>query len=1310
MMTLAATIGFAAQAPDQPRFRTSLQVSAIEITMDVRDAKGNIPTDLTPSDFEVLEDGKPVKIIGLERIAESIGESAGTASLTSEKTSEAEGGKNVSIVVYFEDDLLSPQSLRDAAARLAGQVDTLTRLGTVEIVAADPSPKVLVPATRDRAELVEALANLAREGIGRRRLLNVRRRFVEEMNGIAESSFAMQGMGSQMTVVALAQRKARLILTSVAEEERIIRERHDQLIRYLTGAHGAEGTKALVLISDGYDLDPVDFYQGFVNVPAVERELQPQLQQRSSEPANEELAKEISSYGWIALSVASGYMVPIAGSDASIRGDDRMQSFLKPGGGGTGEAKFLFTHPLDVLDSYADATGGQVITDVGKIGSLVERLTQRYRLTYQVSRFGDTKLHRVTVKSKRPGLVINAQQWVGFQPLEVLAEARARTALEGRIDPGDLAVAARALPASKSGTVKLDVRTGFGALDALRPQLKSTSLRFTIAVDGKAGPVTHVETRDHVDLATNEGIEWDPEIRVSSDATKIAIVVEELSTGAWGEALIPLSGSTEPALSASTEATAASVVDSASWRAALERAKRENKLVFARFGCSSDQYHACAMVAEKEKALLADPIVSRRLGRFVPFESTRPYFEMKGSPNGPAKLYLTNHDGVPATFIIFDPWGTRRMAFSVDSPEIVAGWLEAASTGAPKFIDGAIRLRGGDESTGHLAIGVGYLDAQQYGDAKSELDLARAAALKNGKASLAQSIEAQLAWVEFLEGKHDEALAAVEAIAKNPVDGSAAAAAWLARATMESRTAQNDRPVVEALKKAVDAAPEGSEYAKIAIDALRALGEWKRESAAPNSTNEDIRVVPPPRSALIGRQKFTTLIFNPEIRRVRFLLDDVEAANVKEPPFSARIDLGKIPRVRWVKAEAYDGEGKLVGVDAIPVNGRADDFSVKILTPETPKASGKTAVELAVHAPEGKKVAGVEVYWNELLVGRMSRPPWRRSVALPETPVPGYLRAVATLDDGTTAEDVKMVNAEGATASVKIDLVELYATVEHADGTPVASIAPSDLVVEEDRRRERVDRVVPAASIPLTLGLLIDTSGSMKSVMVPMQEAAIRFLEQTLTENDEAFVAEFKTRPHLVTPATGELKVLSKEIIDTVAGGRTAVWDSIAFALMQFQGLGGRKALVVLTDAQDNNSVYSLNTCMDLAKRTGVPVYVVYINSKPGEQGLYGWHDTTERTVAVRSASGGFSALDNRRGIYDMKRLSSGSGGLFLELKGFDQLEKRYSEIRTELRNQQLIVYHSHSDKPSDRWRRVKVKATVSGVEIRTVSGYYPRE
>jgi Ca-activated chloride channel family protein len=300
----------------------------------------------------------------------------------------------------------------------------------------------------------------------------------------------------------------------------------------------------------------------------------------------------------------------------------------------------------------------------------------------------------------------------------------------------------------------------------------------------------------------------------------------------------------------------------------------------------------------------------------------------------------------------------------------------------------------------------------------------------------------------------------------------------------------------------------------------------------------------------------------------------------------------------------------------------------------------------------------------------------------------GYVRVVAMLDDGTVAEDVAFMNGPRAGERIDVNLVELFVVVTNDQGRPVRGLTQDDFRVREQGRDQEIAGFSDAGDLPLTLGMAIDSSASMFVKLPTVQRAAIRFLRSTFTEQDRAFVVDFDDQPRLVRATTHQLESVERSIESLEPSGRTALWESIVYSLVQLQGVRGRKALIVFSDGADEDDNFPFTSCLSFAKKMGVPIYLILMKRKPRESaGL---------SLFIRSFE---TKVD---------RLVASTGGRVFYAKEYENLDEVYDEIETELRSQYLLTYYPKSNGGNASWRHVDVQVVRQGLRPRTLSGYWP--
>ncbi len=441
-----------------------------------------------------------------------------------------------------------------------------------------------------------------------------------------------------------------------------------------------------------------------------------------------------------------------------------------------------------------------------------------------------------------------------------------------------------------------------------------------------------------------------------------------------------------------------------------------------------------------------------------------------------------------------------------------------------------------------------------------------------------------------------------------------------------------------------------------------------------------LKLIGPEGEAVSGIHRFEAVV-REEVRRVRFTVNGEEILVKNRAPFDVDLDLGALPRLTTVAAIGYDAAGEEIARDQIALNVGRERFYVRLL-PISPgdTRGGKVRVAVEVNVPSDAELQQVEMYWNDTLLATDAEPPFEAWVALDGGGDFGYLRAVATQTDGRVAEDLQFVNAPEFGTVVEVTAVELPVTVYDKDDKPVESLQQEDFRVREDGVEQAISHFSLHRDLPVRLGIVIDTSGSMEKTLPTVQLVVMGFLRDLLRPQDRAFIETFSDRPDLLAPFTADFGTLENALLALYPDRETALYDSVIMGLFQFSGVRGRKAMVVLTDGEDNASRHSFEDVVGYAQRAGVTIYTVGI-------------DLPATKVVPR---------------WQLAKLAEVTGGQSFFVSSDSGLEKIYAEIDRELRTQYLLAYTSSSERPPDQLRKIEVELTRKKYKVRTISGYYP--
>lgn len=320
--------------------------------------------------------------------------------------------------------------------------------------------------------------------------------------------------------------------------------------------------------------------------------------------------------------------------------------------------------------------------------------------------------------------------------------------------------------------------------------------------------------------------------------------------------------------------------------------------------------------------------------------------------------------------------------------------------------------------------------------------------------------------------------------------------------------------------------------------------------------------------------------------------------------------------------------------------------------------------------------------------------------------------------------------------STDVKVVAVLATVRDKKGAIIHNLVKDDFVLQEDGRAQVIKYFSQQTDLPLTLGLLVDTSGSQRRVLGKERDASRTFIEQVLREDkDQTFLIHFDREVELLQDLTPSKKKLEDALDQMNAssqpqmqrqggggggggypsgGGRrggagTALYDSVLLAsneLMKKQT--GRKALILLSDGVDNGSKVGIGECIESAQRANTLVYSILFADK----NAYGSPLSQLGGMGGRRGGmgrGGPPMSSNRPdGKKILQRISLETGGGFFEVSDKHPIEKIYSTIEEDLRNQYSLGYTSDSSNGAG-FRRINLTAKKKDLVVQATQGYYAK-
>jgi VWFA-related protein len=288
------------------------------------------------------------------------------------------------------------------------------------------------------------------------------------------------------------------------------------------------------------------------------------------------------------------------------------------------------------------------------------------------------------------------------------------------------------------------------------------------------------------------------------------------------------------------------------------------------------------------------------------------------------------------------------------------------------------------------------------------------------------------------------------------------------------------------------------------------------------------------------------------------------------------------------------------------------------------------------------------------------------------------------------------------TLKVNVNLVNVYFSVRDKSGY-ITNLHKDDCSIYENKELQKTKNFTQEKNLPLTIGILLDTSGSQMNVLPLEQQSGAEFLKDVLTPKDEAFLISFDINVNLLADYTNSPREIKRSIdsavINTGAGTGsvtgngnprgTLLYDAVYLAAHdKLRQEAGRKILVLLTDGGDQGSQENLKTATEAAQKANAIVYVILI----ADRGFYG---------------GGFSINLADTGAREMERLASETGGRVINVgNNGKKLEEAFAQIQDELRTQYLASYTPTNPKIDGTFRTLNITCQ-PGEKIQARKGYY---
>ncbi|HEX2520485.1 MAG TPA: VWA domain-containing protein, partial [Terriglobia bacterium] len=268
---------------------------------------------------------------------------------------------------------------------------------------------------------------------------------------------------------------------------------------------------------------------------------------------------------------------------------------------------------------------------------------------------------------------------------------------------------------------------------------------------------------------------------------------------------------------------------------------------------------------------------------------------------------------------------------------------------------------------------------------------------------------------------------------------------------------------------------------------------------------------------------------------------------------------------------------------------------------------------------------------------------------------------------------------------INVDLVNVLFTVTDRKGKLVTDLSKDELKLYEDNKLQSITNFSRETDLPLTIAILIDTSSSIRDRFKFEQEAAVDFLYRTLRpKKDKALLITFDSAIELIQDFSDNPEVVAKAIRQVRPGGGTKMLDAIYLACQEkLKAEAGRKIIILISDGDDNLSLETLNSTLEMAQRSDVSLFTISTNSS------------------------GFFGLTAPKADKILKRLADDTGGrAFFPFKAED-LSQSFQDISSELRSQYSLAYRSSNGNRDGSFRAIKIDPERKNVKVKSRRGYY---
>jgi len=297
----------------------------------------------------------------------------------------------------------------------------------------------------------------------------------------------------------------------------------------------------------------------------------------------------------------------------------------------------------------------------------------------------------------------------------------------------------------------------------------------------------------------------------------------------------------------------------------------------------------------------------------------------------------------------------------------------------------------------------------------------------------------------------------------------------------------------------------------------------------------------------------------------------------------------------------------------------------------------------------------------------------------------------------------------GQVIPIVVNLVDVLFTVLNRRNKLVPELAKSDFKIWDDKAPQEIRYFSKQTDLPLRIGMLLDTSNSIRDRIKFEQDASVNFLFSVLRHNkDEAFVMTFDDEPQILQGFTGDAGALRDQITKTRAGGGTAIYDAVYEACVKElshpprppgdQPDVVRRVMILISDGEDNLSTHTRAEAIEMAQRTSVVIYTISTSTQ--------WVSLSQ-TDPNKMGDRKYHLTD---GDKILQELAEETGGRAFFPYHVDDLDQSFQDIGDDLRNQYSIAYLPTNYVLDGRYHKIRIEVPEhKGYQVRARRGYFAR-